>query len=45
MCILKNQGLKTHNLSKYKCSAFTSFYILREFAKAENLYHNKFNLY
>ena len=43
MFILKNQELKTNNLSKYKCVVFTTFCILRKLAKGENVYRNKFN--
>lgn len=40
--LLENQGLKAHNLSKYKFLVFTIYIILQTLAKAGNFYYNKF---
>ena len=40
--LLENQGLETHNLSKYKFLVFTIYILLQTLAKAGNFYYNEF---
>lgn len=40
--LLENQGLKAHNLSKYKFLVFTIYIILQTLAKAGNFCYNEF---